>query len=172
MVDTNTRGWIPADGTVYVRKLAHSFPNISGFVPGSLVRLYYHVPCCVPTAPNGTWSFFGFEPDISYNGGSTWQSLGTTGINGIGRLAAPSIGSYRNTIVIDPQLTSEFSVQIRIWAAPHPLAAGTGTLQQAMSGQIAYLDRYSGTALLQTGINGQQHNSHIIVEELALVRGF
>ena len=141
------------------------FPNIPNFAAGSVVRLYYHVPTRKDIASWGTWFL---EPQISYNGGSTWASLGGAGFDGGGAIYGyASIGVYRNTILIDPQQSTGFGVQIRILAIPYE----TG-VNQGLGAYGTAINTISGTAALDTtGINAQQHHTHIIVEELALVRG-
>jgi len=141
------------------------FPNIPNFVAGSVVRLYYHVPTRKDSVSWNTWFL---EPQISYNGGSAWASLGGAGFDGGGAIYGyTSIGVYRNTILIDPQQSTEFGVQVRILAIPYE----TG-VNQGLGAYGTAIDTISGTAVLDaTGINAQQHHTHIIVEELALVRG-
>ena len=151
------------------------FSNIPDFRPGSIIRLYYHV-CAnsgAITTPAIAWRGFYLEPQISYNGGSTWQSLGASGAVTIMN-TAPSQGSYSNSIWIDPQQSTEFGVQIRIWIHPYhivPQASGAANFSYINFSEYWQKNLVSGSATVLGGVNGSQHASHIIVEELALVRG-
>jgi len=151
------------------------FSNIPDFRPGSILRLYYHV-CAnsgLITTPATAWRGFYLEPQISYNGGSAWTSLGTSGAVTIMN-SAPSQGSYSNSIWIDPQQSIEFGVQVRIWIHPYlvaPQAGGAANASYINFNEVWQKNLVSGSAAVLGGVNGTQHASHIIVEELALVRG-
>jgi hypothetical protein len=76
-------------------------------------------------------------------------------------LGNASIGTYRQTILIDPGLSSTFTIQFRLYFRSFD---GTVGLNNALGHDI---NAVSGTAALMSGNNGLQHFMHIIVEELA-----
>ena len=172
---TNTT-WVVGDAAALgvsvgnVWKLALNFPNIPGFIPSSLVRLHYYVPCRNQSS-SGSWGGMYLEPQISYNGGVTWTSLGTCGYDGGVMTMKDSVSSFCNTILLDPQATTQFGVQIRIYAKPYrtdTLISGAWINQWTINNLASY-PALAATAPLAR--DGQQHFAHIIVEELALVRG-
>ena len=82
-----------------------------------------------------------------------------------------SISSFCNTILLDPQATTQFGVQIRIYAKPYStanlVATGSAWINQWEINGI----RPGNSATAPLARDGQQHYAHIIVEELALLRG-
>ena len=155
-------------GTSWVQVL-NRFTNIPDFSVGSLVKLSYHVPC---RNDSGGWGGAFLEPQISYNGGAKWWSLGSSGYDAVmnygGGAAGYDIGSYFQSILIDPYLSgvsagAGFGVQIRFYALAYD---GTTLINTSHS-----INAISGTAVLDPSINGVQHYAHIIVEELALLSG-
>ena len=146
------------------------FSNIPDFRPGSILRLYYHV-CAnsgAITTPAIAWRRFYLEPQISYNGGSTWQSLGASGAVTIMN-TAPTQGSYSNSIWIDPQQSTEFGVQIKIYARCYQTVAGGSNSINSNTGVMDGGTRYQDITNIPLSANGQQHYAHVIVEELALL---
>jgi hypothetical protein len=138
------------------------FPTITGFKAGSLVRIFYHIP---GRNDGGNWGGGYIEPQISYNDGISYVSLGSCGhdggvmnYGGASNANSFDIGSYNNTLLIDPQLQTDFSVTIRFYIAPY-------NSTYVVNGDNA-INNISGTAPLATGVNGNQHYSHVIVEEL------
>jgi hypothetical protein len=133
-----------------------TFATVPGFKAGSLVRLHYSLPMRNDTA---AWGGGYVEPQISFDGGSTWQSLGSSGFDG-GVMASDSgmIGQYANTLLIDPAQGADFSVTVRFYHRSY-----TGTVIVNGSHDI---NATSGTAALMSGANGQQHYTSVIVEEL------
>jgi hypothetical protein len=134
------------------------FPAIHDFKAGSLIKLSYHIPMRNDSV---SWGGGYIEPQISFNGGATWNSLGSSGFDGgVMQNTAPSIGSYFNSLLIDPQQSSSFSIMVRFFFRSYD---GTVMINQSHD-----INNISGTATLMTGMNGIQHYAKIIVEELAL----
>jgi hypothetical protein len=136
--------------------LGPTFTTISGFLPNSLVRLEYHMPC---RNDSTSWGGMYIEPQVSFNGGA-YQSLGSCGYDGsVMNLNAPSIGSYYNSILINPSLSSTFSAQFRFYFRSYD---GTSTLNGSHD-----INLISNTATLMSGVNGLQHFSKIIVQGIS-----
>lgn len=141
--------------------LGPSFANTTGFKAGSLVRLDYHMPC---RNDSTSWGGLYIEPQISYNAGMNWFSLGSSGYDGnVMNNASADIASYFNSILIDPGQTSDFGVQVRFYVKSYD---GTAYINYSHD-----INLVSGTATALTGNNFNQHYSKIIVEELAILRG-
>jgi len=138
--------------------LGPTFDVIPDCQSGSLLHISYYVP-----ARNDSTSWGGMytELQIRFNEG-TWQSLGSSGYDGgVMRNGQASIGSYYQTILIDPAQTSAFSVQFRFYFRSYDGTAGVN------NGINHDINVTSSTATLMSGNNGQQHFTHIVVEELA-----
>jgi len=152
------------------QQVLNRFTNIPDFSSGSLVKLTYHVPCRNESA---SWGGMYIEPQVSYNGGTKWWSLGSSGYDAVMNMGGAAIGSYFQSILIDPYLSgvsagAGFGVQIRFYATVYDIAAGVTT---AWINSNHSINAISGTAVLDPTINGTQHFAHIIVEELALLSG-
>lgn len=95
--------------------LGPTFSEITGFKANSLLHLYY---LCPMRNDSTSWGGAYIEPQVRFNQG-TWQSLGSCGYDGgvMGRNGTTPyrIVSYRNTLVIDPQQTSDFTAQFRFY---------------------------------------------------------
>ena len=133
--------------------------NQTDFKAGSKIRLQYHM-----ALRNNDYGWGGgyIEPQISFNN-SSWFSLGSSGYDGgvMGDSAA-LIGSYNNSIIIDPALqgiTTDFQVRIRFYARAYG-----GTLLWNLDHD---LNTVSGTATNATGNNFNQHYCQYTIEELA-----
>ena len=136
--------------------LGPEFANIPDFQAGSLIRLSYQVPM---RNDSTSWGGGYIEPQVRFNLG-TYQSLGSGGYDGgVMNLGNAAIGSYMNSILINPGQTSTFSTQFRFYFRSYD-----GTIQWNQSHDINLI---SGTASLMSGDNGLQHYAHIIVEEIA-----
>jgi hypothetical protein len=109
------------------------------------------------------WGGLYFEPQYRINSG-TWISLGSCGYTAVMTSAGADIGFYSNTILLDLAQTDTFTLGIRFYVKTY-----SGTTGSVNSGNE--LTTVSGTATLATGTNGTQHYAHIILEELALLRG-
>lgn len=133
-----------------------TFPNITGFRAGSLVKLTYHLPM---RNDSSGWGGGYIEPQISFNGGSSWNSLGSSGYDaGVMNSGSSDIGSYFNTILVDPGQSATYSVQVRFY-----FRAYDGTVRINEDHDI---NNVSGTAPIMAGVNGNQHYAKIIVEEV------
>ncbi len=136
--------------------LGPSFPIIPNFKAGSLVKLTYHIPM---RNDSNSWGGGYIEPQISFNGGINWNSLGSSGYDGgVMNYGSGAIGSYFNSLLIDPNQGSNFSVAVRFYFKSYD---GTVLINQSHDINIV-----SGTATIMAGVNGQQHFAKIIVEEL------
>jgi hypothetical protein len=138
--------------------LGPTFDLIPNCQARSLLQISYYVP-----ARNDTTSWGGLytEPQVRFNEG-TWQSLGSSGYDGgVMRNGQASIGSYYQTLLIDPAQTSAFSVQFRFYFRSYDGTAGVN------NGVNHDINVVSGTATIMSGNNGLQHYMHAVVEELA-----
>jgi len=130
--------------------LGPTFNTINGFTAGSLVKISY----LIPIRNVGSPQTLDIEPQISFDGGTNWNSLrsGRQSINN------GYFGSYTNTLLIDPQQTSDFSVSMRFYYYSN--SSGI-FINQGASGSV------SGTApVVMSGTNGLQHFTKVIVEEV------
>jgi hypothetical protein len=136
--------------------LGPTFASIPGFLPNSLVRLEYHMPC---RNDSTSWGGMYIEPQVSFNGGA-YQSLGSCGYDGaIMNLNSSDIGSYYNSILINPSINSTFSAQFRFYFRSYD---STSTLNGSHD-----INLVSGTASIMSGENGLQHYSKIIVQGIS-----
>jgi hypothetical protein len=132
-----------------------TFNTVEGFRAGSKIRLTYHVPM---RNDSTSWGGGYIEPQIRINGG-TWQSLGSSGYDGgVMNNTSPSIGSYGNTLLIDPAQTNDFTVQTRFYHRAYD-----GTVKVNGSHDV---NNVSGTGSLMSGINSSQHYTNVLVEEV------
>lgn len=140
--------------------LGPTFAQVSGFQPGSVIRLDYQIP----TRNDSTsWGGGYIEPQVRFDD-EPWQSLGSCGHDaGVMSLGYACIASYQQTIFIDPARSSPFAVQFRFYFRAYESTIG---LNNALGHDI---NLTSGTATIMPGNNGLQHYTHIIVQELALL---
>lgn len=136
-------------------------PEIGGFKGGSLVKVYYNYPC---RNDSTGWGGIYFEPQIRFNTG-TWQSLGSRGYDAVMNNGSADISYTSNTMLIDPGLATDFSVQLRFYFRSYDGTVGVN------NSQGHDINGVSGTATIMSGNNGNQHYGHWIVEELAIFRG-
>jgi hypothetical protein len=156
MVESDTTGRaIPAAWT-----LGPVFTTMTGCKAGSLIRLSYYVPA---RNDGNSWGGLYIEPQISFNNGAGYFSLGSTGHSLVMESYA-SIATLFNQLLIDPNQTSDFSVKFRFYYLCYNDANTTVNSGNA-------INNISSTATLgllpNTAINNQnQHYTKIIVEEL------
>jgi hypothetical protein len=132
------------------------FNTVNGFSGNSKVKITYHMP--LRNNING-WGGAYIEPQVSFDNGVSWQSLGSSGYDGgIMHALTPSIGSYFNTILIDPQIATSFSVKVRFYLRSFQ--------DVAYLNQNHSINTISGTATLMPGIDGEQHYTKVIIEEI------
>ncbi|MFZ3232725.1 MAG: hypothetical protein WA194_04280 [Patescibacteria group bacterium] len=70
----------------------------------------------------------------------------------------PAIGSYSNTLLVDPVQSSDFTVKVRFYCRSYD---GTVTMNGSNN-----INAISGTAPLMSGDNGNQHFAHVVIEEV------
>lgn len=153
MTDSQTRTINPTNNWL----VGPIFSEVSGFKKGSKIKLIYSVP----SRKDGFgWGGLYIEPQISFDSGNTWNSLGSCGYDG-GIMANNSafIGTYTNTILIDPLQSSDFSVIVRLYYKAYPSYPIT------VNGNHD-INNISGVAPLMPGDNGLQHFTKVIIEEI------
>jgi len=131
--------------------LGPTFSTISGFLPNSMVLLEYHMPC---RNDSTSWGGMYIEPQVSFNGG-TYESLGSSGFDAVMHNGSADIASYYNSILINPNISTEFTTQFRFYFRSYD---GTSLLNQSHN-----INTVSGTASIMSGVNGTQHYAKIIV---------
>jgi hypothetical protein len=144
---STTTGWL----------LGPEYPEVEGFLPGSVIRVDYHIP-----GRNDSTSWGGMYPEIQVKfNNNSWLSVGGPGYDVVMNLGYAFINSYHNTVFIDPVQIEDFSTQFRFY-----FRSFDGTVLWNTSHDI---NNVSGTASIMSGNNGLQHYAHIIVQELALL---
>lgn len=127
---------------------------------GSKLHANYQLPL-----RNDSYSWGGayIEPQISFNGGSSWWSLGSSGYDGsVMHESAADIATYSSTLFIDPAaagVTTDFTPRFRFYAKTYEGSAYWNGNHD--------LGATSGTATRLSGNNGNQHYAKIVIEELA-----
>jgi len=135
--------------------LGPTFSNLTGFQANSRVLVSYHFPMRNDAT---SWGGGYIEPQITFDN-STWQSLGSSGYDGaVMNNSSASIGSYFQQLLIDPGISTSFSVRLRFYFRSYD---GTVTINQSHS-----INTISNTATLMSGVNGTQHYCKVIVSEL------
>ncbi len=143
--------------------LGPTFPVVNGFKSGSKVRIDYSVPSRT-TASSNPNVYLSIEPQVSFDGGS-WQSLGSSGFSALsGRSSTPNLyGNYANTLLIDPGLSDDYSVQLRLFYLRSAASGSDGWIQINQSQGI---NNISGSAPLMSDVNGTQHFTKVIITEV------
>lgn len=141
--------------------LVYTAPTHTGFLNGSKLRIFYELPL---RNDSTSWGGAYVEPQITFNEGTTWASLGSGGFDGsVMHTGSGDISTYNRTLYVDPQLhgiSGAYSVAIRFYCKTYD-----GTAQWNLSHD---LNSVSGTATAITGTgNYQQHYAKVIIEELA-----
>lgn len=139
--------------------LGPTFATLSGFQAGSILKLFYHVPL---RHDSTSWGGAYIEPQISFDSGSTWWSLGCSGYDGVMSNGYANIASYRNELYIDPGQSSTFSATFQFYFRAYT----AGTLYWNGSHDV---NNVSNTATIMSGDSGLQHWMHLIVHEYALL---
>lgn len=130
----------------------------TGFLPGSLLQMTYYVPA---RNDSTSWGGLYIEPQVEFNSDGAWKSLGCCGYDGgVMIFLGQTIASYQNSILIDPEMASEYSVKFRFAMRSYD---GTTTINNSHD-----INNVSGTATIMPGVSGTQHYHHLIVEEYAL----
>jgi hypothetical protein len=147
---TVTTGWT----------LAVTFASLPTFNANSLIEMDYLFPC---RNDSTSWGGMYIEPQVSFNGGTTWSSLGSSGYDGgVMHSGSSDIGSYYNSLTINPGQTVAFTPRFRFY-----MKAYDGTSSINNGGNSNDVNNISNTATLLTGDNGQQHFGRINVREIA-----
>jgi len=140
--------------------LMATFDNIPDIKANSLIEMDYLFPC---RNDDTGWGGMYIEPQVSFNNGTTWSSLGSCGYDGgIMHSGSADIGSYYNSITLDPGITTDFSVRFRFYMKSY---SSTSSINNG--GSSNDINQISGTASLLAGNNGQQHFGRINVREIA-----
>lgn len=155
-VETDSTGRaIPASWT-----LGPVFTTMTGCKAGSLIRLSYYVPA---RNDGASWGGLFIEPQISFNNGTSYYSLGSTGHSLVMESYA-SIATLFNQLLIDPNQSTDFSVKFRFYYRCYNDA---NTTVNSASDINAISSAATLGLLPNTTINNQnQHYTKIIVEEL------
>lgn len=139
--------------------LGPTFDNIacSG---NSLLLVDYYVPM---RNESTSWGGGYIEPQVSFDGGTSWNSLGSCGYDGgVMRSGNASISYYYQQLLINPGLTSSFTARFRFYFKSYDSTVGWNNgVNHNINANL------SGAAPLPYTNNGNQHWMHIIVEELA-----
>lgn len=141
--------------------LGTELPTMTDFKAGSILKIYYMYPC---RNDSTSWGGLYFEPQIRFNS-STWQSCGSRGYDAVMDLSPGSISHTSNTMLIDPAASADFTAQLRFYFKSYDGSVGLN------NGNGHDINTVSGTATIMSGVNGQQHYGHWIIEELAIFRG-
>jgi hypothetical protein len=137
-----------------------TYPSLPTFKAGSKILANYQLPL-----RNDSYSWGGayIEPQISYNGGSTWYSCGSSGYDGsVMHESAADIATYSSTLFLDPALqgvTTDFTPRFRFYARTYEGSAYWNANHD--------LGTVSGTATTGAGNNYYQHYAKIVIQELA-----
>jgi hypothetical protein len=132
--------------------------NTSGFSPNSKFKLSYSIPV---RNDSPSWGGCFIEPQVSYDNGTSWISLGSSGYDGATmNLGNSSIGTYSKTLLIDPSIPAAYNVLVRFFMRSYN---GTALINQnhginVVSGSAS--SSYVGTD------NGNQHFMSILLEEV------
>lgn len=139
--------------------LGPTFSVIPGFKAGSLLHIYYFVPM---RNDSTVWGGAYIEPQIRYNEGA-WISLGSCGHEGgVMASGAQRIVAYRNHMLIDPQQSADFSVQMQFYCRSYD-----GTASWNASRDIGLI---SETAPLLDNNIDDFHHMHVKIKEIALLK--
>ena len=139
--------------------LGATFPAIS-CLGNSKLLLDYYFPC---RNDSTSWGGAYLEPQVSFDGGTSWNSLGGSGYDGgVMKNGNSAISYYYNQIYIDPGISSSFSARFRYYFRSYD---GTLGINNGVNHDINVV---SGVATMDGyGDNQNQHYCHFIVEELA-----
>jgi hypothetical protein len=130
---------------------------------GSTLKISYTYPCRNDAA---TWGGLYFEPQISFNGGTTWYSLGSRGYDAVMKNGQAAIRRTSNSnMYIDPGILTPYTVNLRYYFRSYD---GTVGINNGINHDINII---SGTATLLSGDAGNQHYGNWIIEEMALYGG-
>lgn len=138
-------------------------PIHNGFLSGSKVKIHIELPL---RNESTSWGGAYIEPQVTFNGGTNWYSMGSSGYDGnVMQLSSSSIATYTRMLFLDPQLhgiSGSFNFGVRIymksydgsvrWNYDHDLNAVSGSVSNIGGAQ-----------------NLNQHYCRIHIEELAVI---
>lgn len=138
-------------------------PIHNGFLAGSKVKIHIELPL---RNESTSWGGAYIEPQVTFNGGTNWYSMGSSGYDGnVMQLSSSSIATYTRMLFLDPQLhgiSGSYNFGVRIymksydgsvrWNYDHDLNAVSGTVSNIGNAQ-----------------NLNQHYCRIHIEELAVI---
>lgn len=140
--------------------------NYTGFTGGSDIELYFYSP---NRKDLSDWSGAYFEPNFSFDNGSTWYSLGTCGYDGNTMSSGSSmIASYQNTLWTrnsNSRLPSTGTYNLRLkWRVGMYGSTGTYYVNQShdINGGSGIETSYIDTSATP---NRYQHFFHWIIKE-------
>lgn len=137
-----------------------TMPSLPTFKAGSKILANYQLPL---RNDSTSWGGAYIEPQISYNGGSTWFSCGSSGYDGaIMHNVSQDIATYSSTLFLDPALqgvSTDFTPRFRFYARTYDGSANWNGSHD--------LGTVSGTATTGAGNNYYQHYAKIVIQELA-----
>lgn len=140
--------------------------NYTGFTGGSDIELYFYSP---NRRDISDWSGLYFEPNFSFDNGTTWYSLGTCGYDGAIMLnGAYGIAAYQNTLWTsnsNSRLPSTGTYNLRLkWRIGMYGTTGTAEVNQAhdINGGSGHSTTYIDTSATP---NRYQHFFHWIIKE-------
>ena len=130
---------------------------------GSTLKISYTYPCRNDAT---SWGGLYFEPQISFNGGTSWYSLGSRGFDAV---MVSGNGAIRRTsncnMYVDPGIMTAYTVSMRYYFKSYD---GTVGLNNGINHDINII---SGTATLLSGDAGLQNYGNWLIEEMALYKG-
>lgn len=130
----------------------------------STLKIYYSYPM---RNESTSWGGIYFEPQVTFNNGITWYSLGSRGYDLMSLNAGGNIKYMENYITINPSQTADFNFGLRYYFRSYD---GTVGINNSLGHDM---NANSGTAFFHPTIssNNYQHYVHFIVEEIASLKG-
>jgi microcystin-dependent protein len=130
------------------------FPTINNLRANSFLRLSMHTPC---RNDSTSWGGAFLEPQVSFDNGVTWRSLGSSGYDAVMSIGN-HIGSYFQQFLLYPQIASTYSFKVRLYFRSYD---STVRINEDHA-----INSVSGTVPLIAGATSpNQHYAKIIVEE-------
>lgn len=132
----------------------------------STLKIYYMWPA---RNESTSWGGIYFEPQVTFNNGTTWYSLGSRGYDMMSLNAGGNIKWSDNYLYVDPGQTADFTFGLRYYFKAYDGTVGLNNT----SGYNHDINVTSGTASFHPSIsdNNNQHYVHFIVEEIASLKG-
>lgn len=132
--------------------------NVTGYTAGSKLELYYHVPC---RNDGAGWGGAYIEPNISFDGGTTYYSLGHGGFDGgCMNIGGDDIHYQNNLIWIDPNQASAYQLRMKFRYAVYDQTVTVNGSHDINGADAGYNSNY-----LTTNNSHLQHFMHYILRE-------